>query len=439
MVCLFPLTGKRKNFRIFSLFSFVQRVTSPIQYDISRKDAYIFLYYVNEVIKSMRTGRILTWKHTLFLILLLTIAVSLSFPAFYLLRRTKAILTEEVQSKAVDIAHTISSVLEMEIDMYQKLSETENLNKDDELWSYYQKLNGMMRSIKSKADADFIFTGRYIDDQTSGYVLDGEDPESELFSPFGSTDGMNPTELLAYHQQKSMASDVETDPAWGSFLTGYSPIIDARDGTMVGLVGVDYSADFIQGRIKRIAQILIISFVLITLLTSIALETIILIAHEKGHTDELTKLGNKRAFNKAMRQFQSQATRFKRPYAVLLMDIDLFKNINDEYGHPVGDKVLVAVAKAILYASDQEQFCFRYGGDEFAVLIPQAESMQALRVKRMIQEEVRNIIIPVLGKQRFTVSIGIKVWNKGTSIEDMISEADVNLCKEKRNSASSLF
>ncbi|MBJ2355697.1 hypothetical protein [Sphaerochaeta sp. S2] len=84
----------------------------------------------------MRTGRILTWKHTLFLILLLTIAVSLSFPAFYLLRRTKAILTEEVQSKAVDIAHTISSVLEMEIDMYQKLSETENLNKDDELWSY---------------------------------------------------------------------------------------------------------------------------------------------------------------------------------------------------------------------------------------------------------------------------------------------------------------
>ncbi|MDD4302088.1 MAG: hypothetical protein PHS03_06405, partial [Sphaerochaeta sp.] len=61
------------------------------------------------------------------------------------------------------------------------------------------------------------------------------------------------------------------------------------------------------------------------------------------------------------------------------------------------------------------------------------------RVKRMIQEEVRNIIIPELGKQRFTVSIGIKVWNKGTSIEDMISEADVNLCKEKRNSASSLF
>ncbi|MDC7230815.1 MAG: diguanylate cyclase [Sphaerochaetaceae bacterium] len=386
----------------------------------------------------MRTGRILTWKHILFLILFLTIAVSLSFPAFYLLRRTKAVLTEEVGSKAVDIAHTISSVLEMEIDMYRKLSETENLNKDDELWPYYQKLNEMMRSIKRKADADFIFTGRYIDDQTSGYVLDGEDPESELFSPFGSTDGMNPTELLAYQQQKSMASDVETDPDWGSFLTGYSPIIDYRDGTMVGLVGVDYSADFIQDRIKRIAQILIISFALITLLTSIALETIILIAHEKAHTDELTKLGNKRAFNRALKHLHSQAIRFKRPYAVLLMDIDLFKNINDEYGHPVGDKVLVAVAKAILYASDQEQFCFRYGGDEFAVLIPQAENMQALRVKRMIQEEVRNIIIPELGMQRFTVSIGSKVWNKGSSIEDMISEADVNLYKEKRNSASSL-
>lgn len=222
-------------------------------------------------------------------------------------------------------------------------------------------------------------------------------------------------------------------------MTGYSPIIDARDGTLVGLVGVDYSADFLWDRLRHISSILIVSFSLITLVASIAIETLILIAHEKGHTDELTKLGNKRAFNKAMRQFQSQATRFKRPYALLLMDIDLFKNINDEYGHPVGDKVLVAVAKAILYASDQEQFCFRYGGDEFAVLIPQAESMQALRVKKMIQEEVRNIIIPELGKQRFTVSIGIKVWHKETSIEDMISEADVNLYKEKRNSASSLF
>lgn len=439
MVCLFPLTGKRKNFRIFSLFSFVQQVTSPIQYDISRKDAYIFLYYVNEVIKSMRTGRILTWKHTLFLILLLIIGIALSFPAIYLLKRTQTVLTEETQSKAVDIAHAVSSFLEMDIEQYRKLSETEAITEEDKLWQYYQKANGLMQSIKSKADATFIYTIRYLDDQTLEYVLDGEDPKTDLFSPHGSTDEMNSIELLAFQTEQPIASDVIRAPGWGSFLTGYSPIIDNRDGTMVGLVGVDYSADFLWERLKLITRILIISFGLITLVASIAIETLILIAHEKGHTDELTKLGNKRAFNKAMKQFQSQATRFKRPYAVLLMDIDLFKNINDEYGHPVGDRVLVAVAKAILYASDQEQFCFRYGGDEFAVLIPQVENMQALRVKRMIQEEVRNIIIPELGKQRFTVSIGIKVWNKGTSIEDMISEADVNLYKEKRNSASSLF
>nr|WP_319472861.1 GGDEF domain-containing protein [uncultured Sphaerochaeta sp.] len=386
----------------------------------------------------MRNGRILSWKHMLFLLLLLIIGTSLSFPAFHLIRRTRAVLTEEVGSKAVDIAHSISSILEMDIGMYRKLSETDELNKDDELWYYYQKLNGMMRSIKSKADADFIFTGIYIDDQTSGYILDGEDPESDLFSPFGSTDGMNTTELLAYKQHKSMASDLETDPVWGSFLTGYSPIIDSRDGTMVGLVGVDYSADFILGRLERIAQILIISFSLITLLATTAFESIILIAHEKAHTDELTKLGNKRAFNRALKHLHSHATRFKRPYAILLIDIDLFKNINDEYGHPVGDKVLFAVAKALLYASPNIDLCFRYGGDEFAVLIPQAEDIQALGVKHMIQEEVRNIIIPELGMQPFAVSIGSKVWNKGASIEDMISEADVNLYKEKRNSASSL-
>lgn len=387
----------------------------------------------------MSSGHILTWKHTLFLILLLLIGIALSFPAIYLLKRTQTVLTEETQSKAVDIAHAVSSFLEMDIEMYRKLSEIDELSEDDELWQYYQKANGLMQSIKQKADATFIYTIRYRDDQTLEYVLDGEVPQSDLFSSHGSADEMNSVELLAFQTGKPMTSDVIRASGWGSFLTGYSPIIDARDGTLVGLVGVDYSADFLWDRLRHISSILIVSFSLITLVASIAIETLILIAHEKGHTDELTKLGNKRAFNKAMRQFQSQATRFKRPYALLLMDIDLFKNINDEYGHPVGDKVLVAVAKAILYASDQEQFCFRYGGDEFAVLIPQAESMQALRVKKMIQEEVRNIIIPELGKQRFTVSIGIKVWHKETSIEDMISEADVNLYKEKRNSASSLF
>lgn len=67
----------------------------------------------------MRTGRILTWKHTLFLILLLLIGIALSFPAIYLLKRTQTVLTEETQSKAVDIAHTVSSFLEMDIDMYR--------------------------------------------------------------------------------------------------------------------------------------------------------------------------------------------------------------------------------------------------------------------------------------------------------------------------------
>ncbi|MDK2860624.1 MAG: hypothetical protein PWP25_1810, partial [Sphaerochaeta sp.] len=59
----------------------MQRVTSPCEYDISRKDAYTLSNYNNEVIKTMSSGRILTWKHTLFLILLLIIGIALTFPA----------------------------------------------------------------------------------------------------------------------------------------------------------------------------------------------------------------------------------------------------------------------------------------------------------------------------------------------------------------------
>lgn len=375
----------------------------------------------------------LSWKYILFLIVLLAIGTALAFPTYYVLKRTKTVLTEETQAKAVDIAHAISSFLEMDIEMYRKLSEMPELSEEDELWPYYQRVSGMMQSIKRKSDAAFIFTGRYVDDETSGYVLDGQPPESELFSPFGSTDGMNPTELLVYQTGKSLVSEVESDPQWGSFLTGYSPIMDERDGTMVGLVGVDYSAEFLATRIKRITIVLAIGFGLFTLAAAIALEVLILISHEKAHSDELTKLGNKRAFNKAITYLHGQATHFKRPYALLLLDIDLFKTINDTHGHPVGDTVLTAIAKTLLYAAPQAQFCFRYGGDEFAVLLPHSEEAQALQFKQLLQKEVRNIIIPALASQRFSVSIGIAVWSKEKQREDMISIADANLYQDKRS------
>jgi sensor histidine kinase regulating citrate/malate metabolism len=107
----------------------------------------------------MRTGRLFTWKYTLFLILLLIIGIALTFPAIYLLKRTQTVLTEETQSKAVDIAHTVSSFLEMDIDMYRELSETEAIAEEDEIWQYYQEANGLMQSIKNKADANLYFTG----------------------------------------------------------------------------------------------------------------------------------------------------------------------------------------------------------------------------------------------------------------------------------------
>lgn len=162
----------------------------------------------------MSSGHILTWKHTLFLILLLLIGIALSFPAIYLLKRTQTVLTEETQSKAVDIAHAVSSFLEMDIEMYRKLSEIDELSEDDELWQYYQKANGLMQSIKQKADATFIYTIRYRDDQTLEYVLDGEVPQSDLFSSHGSADEMNSVELLAFQTGKPMTSDVIRASGW---------------------------------------------------------------------------------------------------------------------------------------------------------------------------------------------------------------------------------
>jgi len=151
-------------------------------------------------------------------------------------------------------------------------------------------------------------------------------------------------------------------------------------------------------------------------------------------TDGLTQVANKRALDEFLDKEMSRARRYIRNLAVLMMDIDHFKNVNDTYGHLTGDLVLREMAAVVRPRVRREEMFARYGGEEFVVALPETDAAGgrelAENLRRMISEH------PVLfeGRSiRITVSIGIAEFNRDEhrAPNDLLKTADKNLYAAK--------
>jgi diguanylate cyclase len=126
-------------------------------------------------------------------------------------------------------------------------------------------------------------------------------------------------------------------------------------------------------------------------------------AHDSRH-DALTGLPNRRAYEERLRHEVARARRYEKPLALCIFDLDGFKGVNDEYGHPAGDQILRAVASAIRATRAADEG-FRIGGDEFAVLLPETNARGAVpAVQRIIDELARS---EAEGLEGIGVSYGI--------------------------------
>lgn len=122
---------------------------------------------------------------------------------------------------------------------------------------------------------------------------------------------------------------------------------------------------------------------------------------------------------------------------ILVLDLDHFKSINDNYGHGVGDEVLVSFTKLCLQCIGSEGYFSRFGGEEFLVLLPQSDSGKAFRLAEKIRQETEQLIVETSDRRevRFTVSIGLAVYQHASheSLDQLIHRADEKLYKAKRN------
>jgi diguanylate cyclase (GGDEF)-like protein len=156
------------------------------------------------------------------------------------------------------------------------------------------------------------------------------------------------------------------------------------------------------------------------------------VAEIRAATDGLTGLPNKRAVTDALKRTFAQALMTKAPLALLLLDLDHFKQINDQRGHPVGDEVLANVGATLRSALRSRDFAGRNGGEEFAVLLPDTEVGAALEIAERIRAAIAEITLPG-SDVLVTASVGVSGFpDHAGTLERLERLADAALYVAKR-------
>ncbi|CRI65798.1 Response regulator protein with GGDEF domain [Thiocapsa sp. KS1] len=160
-----------------------------------------------------------------------------------------------------------------------------------------------------------------------------------------------------------------------------------------------------------------------------------------SETDELTGLPNMRAFSVALDRHRDSAVMRDRPFGLMMVDADNLKEVNDRYGHSVGNQVIRAVADGIRRSIRSADLVARYGGDEFILLLPETTEQAAHEAGERIRMMVASTLIDT-GKDAVTttVSIGYATYpSMATEVDDLMSRADEALYASKRAGRNRVF
>jgi len=161
-------------------------------------------------------------------------------------------------------------------------------------------------------------------------------------------------------------------------------------------------------------------------------------AEEKARIDELTGLLNRRSLNEVITSEIKRYSRYGGVFSLIILDLDSFKAFNDNHGHLVGDTLLReigSIVKTTIRSSDQ---AFRYGGDEFAVLLPNTPVDDAYQVAERVRKEIASMVI--VGYNPVTASLGLAGWPvDGIEANEVIAVADAALYHAKRNGGNKSY
>ena len=152
-----------------------------------------------------------------------------------------------------------------------------------------------------------------------------------------------------------------------------------------------------------------------------------------AHTDSLTGLPNRLAFELALKKALSSEQRHGEHFSVLFMDLNGFKQVNDNYGHATGDELIIAAARRLAGVARDSDFIARLGGDEFVVIARSKNDLQARRLAERVVREIKRPFILSTVKLSVSVSIGIASYPRDGEVgSDLIKNADIAMYRAKR-------
>jgi len=154
-----------------------------------------------------------------------------------------------------------------------------------------------------------------------------------------------------------------------------------------------------------------------------------------ARVDPLTGVFSRRAFNEAAETEMQRALRYGQPLSLIMVDIDHFKQVNDTYGHTTGDSVLASFAATLAQEVREVDVIGRLGGEEFAVLLPNTDVTEALRVAERMRLAVASGNLQADGELlRYTASFGVAAFDpRELSLNRFIDRADAALYEAKRS------
>lgn len=170
----------------------------------------------------------------------------------------------------------------------------------------------------------------------------------------------------------------------------------------------------------------------------VAIENVAL--HEEAQrlslTDGLTGVWNRRFFQMQFRQVLATATRFDRPFSILMMDLDLFKRVNDTFGHQRGDEILIEFSQRVSHVLREVDTFARYGGEEFICLLSETDQSGAMTTAEKVLDAIRSDAFGSTSQQKvaLTVSIGVASYPEhGDSFRHLVEAADQALYSAKQS------
>lgn len=165
-----------------------------------------------------------------------------------------------------------------------------------------------------------------------------------------------------------------------------------------------------------------------------ALEKELVVAKQASKEDALTKLYNKRGLDEFLQIREGEYKRYKKPYCVVFFDIDLFKAVNDTYGHDAGDVVLKGFAQIFKKIARNVDIVGRYGGEEFLAILSETDAEGARIFAEKVREKLEvSRFVHAGNKLQVTISGGVSFREDFPSVQSMLKSADEKLYKAKEN------